>query len=138
MSLLWNSLRIVTPPTRYGQGALTCAPFTGSVIPGPEGLFISLRCAIWARVSQDSGNQFDALRAEAARRGVEVPAEYVPGGLPAWSGAHREQLREALSGARAGRVEVLVVWGAARPARDSHPWMNSYPSSLADLGNESC
>jgi len=78
------------------------------------------RCAIWARVSKDeqeSGNQLDALRAEAARRGLGVAAEYVLDGLSAWTGAHREQLRHALDGARAGRYDVLLVWALDRLER---------------------
>ena len=53
---------------------------------------MSPRCAIWARVStdeQESGNQLGVLRAEAARRGLEVAAEYALDWLSAWTGAHR-------------------------------------------------
>lgn len=78
------------------------------------------RCAIWARVSKDeqeSGNQLAQLRAEAARRGLEVAAEYVLDGLSAWTGAHREQLRQALDDARAGRYDVLLVWALDRLER---------------------
>src|SRR6516225_1396415 len=78
------------------------------------------RCALWARVStdqQESGNQLAALRAEAARRGLEVAAEYVLDGLSAWTGAHRDQLLRALDDARAGRYEVLLVWALDRLER---------------------
>jgi DNA invertase Pin-like site-specific DNA recombinase len=78
------------------------------------------RCAIWARVStdeQEPGNQLDALRAEATRRGWEVAAEYVLDGLSAWTGAHREQLRQALADARAGGYDVLLVWALDRLER---------------------
>jgi putative DNA-invertase from lambdoid prophage Rac len=81
---------------------------------------MSNRCAIWARVSKDeqeSGNQLGQLRAEAARRGLEVAAEYVLDGLSAWTGAHREQLRRALDDAWAGRYEVLFVWALDRLER---------------------
>jgi len=81
---------------------------------------MSPRCAIWARVSKDeqeSGNQLGQLRAEAARRGLEVTAEYVLDGLSAWTGAHREQLRQALDDARAGRYEILLVWALDRLER---------------------
>ncbi len=57
------------------------------------------RCALWARVSKDeqeSGNQLGELRAEAARRGLDVTAEYVLDGASAWKGEHRELLRQAL------------------------------------------
>lgn len=67
---------------------------------------MSPQCALWARVStdeQESGSQLAVLRAEAARRGLEVTAEYVLDGLSAWTGAHRAQLRRALDDARAGR-----------------------------------
>ena len=78
------------------------------------------RCAIWARVStgdQETANQLAALRAEADRRGLEVAAEYVLEGVSAWTGAHREQLRQALDDARAGRFEVLLVWARDRLER---------------------
>lgn len=71
------------------------------------------RCALWARVStdeQDTGNQLAQLRAEVGRRGLEVAREYVLDGLSAWTGGHREHLRQALDDARAGRYEVLLVW----------------------------
>ena len=58
------------------------------------------RCAIWARVSteeQESGNQLAELRQWAARRGLEVAAEYVIDGASAWKGEHREQLTTALA-----------------------------------------
>jgi DNA invertase Pin-like site-specific DNA recombinase len=81
---------------------------------------MSPRCALWARVStdeQETGNQLAALRAEAARRGLEVVAEYVLDGLSAWTGAHRRQLRWALADARAERYEVLLVWALDRLER---------------------
>ena len=81
---------------------------------------MSARCAIWARVStgdQETANQLAALRAEAARRGLDVAAEYVLEGLSAWTGAHRGQLRRALDDARAGRYAVLLVWALDRLER---------------------
>ena len=45
------------------------------------------RCAIWARVStdeQESSNQLSELRQWAARRGLEIAAEYVVDGASAW------------------------------------------------------
>ena len=81
---------------------------------------MSPRCALWAQVStdeQESGNQLAVLRAEAARRGLEVTAEYVLDGMSAWTGAHRGQLRRALDDTRAGRFEVLLVWALDRLER---------------------
>jgi resolvase-like protein len=89
-------------------------------LPSPRLVYMSRRCAIWARVStdgQEAGNHLDALRAEAARRGLEVAAEYVLDGLSAWTGAHREQLRQALDDARTGRYDVLLVWALDRLER---------------------
>jgi len=75
------------------------------------------RCAIWARVStdeQESGNQLAELRQWAARRGLEVVAEYVLDGASAWKGEHREQLTAALADARLGKYDVLLVWALDR------------------------
>jgi putative DNA-invertase from lambdoid prophage Rac len=82
---------------------------------------VGSRCALWARVSRDeqeSGNQLGELRAEAARRGLDVTAEYVLDGASAWKGEHRELLRQALGDARAGRYEVLLVWALDRLSRE--------------------
>jgi putative DNA-invertase from lambdoid prophage Rac len=82
---------------------------------------MSSRCAIWARVStdeQDSGNQLAELRAWAARRGLEVAAEYVLDGASAWKGEHRDRLAQALADARLGRYEVLLVWALDRLSRE--------------------
>ena len=79
------------------------------------------RCAIWARVStdeQDSGNQLPELRQWAARRGLAVAAEYVVDGASAWKGEHREQLAAALSSARLGKYDVLLVWALDRIDRE--------------------
>lgn len=49
------------------------------------------RCAIWARVStdeQESGNQLAELRQWAARRGLDVAAEYVIDGPPRGRASH--------------------------------------------------
>jgi hypothetical protein len=51
------------------------------------------RCALWARVGKDeqeSGVQLGELRAEAARRGLDITAEYVLDGASAWKGEQRE------------------------------------------------
>ncbi len=54
------------------------------------------RCAIWARVStdeQESGNQLDELRTWAARRSLDVAAEYI------------------IDGATAGADKTARLWG---------------------------
>jgi putative DNA-invertase from lambdoid prophage Rac len=82
---------------------------------------VASRCALWARVSKDeqeSGNQLGELRAEAARRGLDVTAEYVLEGASAWKGEHRALLRQALGDARAGRYDVLLVWALDRLSRE--------------------
>jgi Resolvase, N terminal domain len=82
---------------------------------------MSSNCALWARVStaeQESANQLAGLRAWAARRSLEVTAEYVLDGASAWRGEHRELLRQALDDARAGRFEVLLVWALDRLSRE--------------------
>jgi WD40 repeat protein len=56
------------------------------------------RCAIWARVStdeQESGNQLDELRTWAARRSLDVAAEYI------------------IDGATAGADKTARLWGPA-------------------------
>ena len=86
---------------------------------------MSARCAIWARVSKDeqeSGNQLAQLRAEAARRGLEVTAEYVLDGLSAWTGAPggtgaeqerpvsvNAQVKERAAGERACRPGLVLA-----------------------------
>ncbi len=82
---------------------------------------MTTRCAIWARVStdeQDSGNQLAELRQWAARRGFEITAEYVADGASAYRGEHRAQLASALSDARLGRYDVLLVWALDRLSRE--------------------
>jgi DNA invertase Pin-like site-specific DNA recombinase len=82
------------------------------------------RCAIWARVStdeQESDNQLAELRHGAARRGLEVAAEYVLDGASAWKGEHREhreQLGQALADTRLGRYDVLLCWALDRLSRE--------------------
>ena len=82
---------------------------------------MATKCAIWARVStdeQDTGNQLADLRKWAARRGFEITAEYVLEGESAWNGKHREQLRQALTDARLGKFEVMLVWALDRLSRE--------------------
>ena len=79
------------------------------------------RCGIWARVStddQETGNQLAELRRWAARRSLEVVAEYVIEGASAWKGEHREQLAAALADARLGKYDVLLVWALDRLDRE--------------------
>jgi DNA invertase Pin-like site-specific DNA recombinase len=75
------------------------------------------RCAIWARVStddQESSNQLSELRQWAARRGLEIAAEYVVDGASAWKGEHHDRLVAVLTDARLGRYDVLLVWALDR------------------------
>ena len=79
------------------------------------------RCAIWGRVStdeQESGNQLDELRTWAARRGLDVAAEYIIDGASAWKGKHRDQVAAALANVRLGRFDVLLVWALDRLDRE--------------------
>ena len=79
------------------------------------------RCGIWARVStdeQETGNQLAELRHWAARRGLDVAAEYVIDGASAWKGEHREQVAAALADARLGKFDVLLVWALDRLDRE--------------------
>jgi len=46
-----------------------------------------------------------------------TPTPYVLDGLSAWTGAHREQLRQALDGARRGEYDVLLCWALDRLER---------------------
>lgn len=78
-------------------------------------------CAIWARVStdeQETSNQLAELRQWAARRGLEVAAEYVVDGASAWKGEHREQLSQAIADARLGKYDVLLCWALDRLSRE--------------------
>lgn len=78
-------------------------------------------CAIWARVStreQESANQVTELRQWAARRGFDITAEYILPDNSAFKGEQREQLGQALSDARAGRYDILLVWALDRLSRE--------------------
>jgi putative DNA-invertase from lambdoid prophage Rac len=79
------------------------------------------RCGLWVRVSkddQDTGNQLGQLRQLAGRRGMTVVAEYNLDGASAWTGAHRDQLRQALDDARSGKFDVMLVWALDRMSRE--------------------
>lgn len=80
-----------------------------------------MRAALWLRVSTDdqqTGNQLPELRQWAARRDLQVVAEYVVDGASAWKGEHREQLAAALADARLGKYDVLLVWALDRLDRE--------------------
>ncbi len=78
------------------------------------------RTAIYARVSTLAGQspqmQLDVLREYAARRGLEVAAEFVDHGV---SGAleHRPELDRLMAGARQRAFEVVLVYRFDRFAR---------------------
>jgi hypothetical protein len=59
---------------------------------------------------QDTGNQLAELRAWAARRGLDIAAEYVLDGASAWKGKHRDLLARALADARTGGYDVILTW----------------------------
>src|SRR5258708_5489848 len=95
------------------------------------------RCAIWARVStdaQETACQLAELRSWAERRGLKVVAEYVLDGASAWTGKHREQLRQALGDSRIGRYEVLLVWALDRLSREGIEATLSAMRQFADRG----
>jgi putative DNA-invertase from lambdoid prophage Rac len=78
------------------------------------------RVAIWSRVSTDdqaTENQRQALTDYAIRHGWEVAVTYDAGDMSAWTGAHRKLLDRALSDARAGKYNVLLVWALDRIER---------------------
>jgi putative DNA-invertase from lambdoid prophage Rac len=78
------------------------------------------RAAIWSRVSTDeqtTANQRQALTDFATRRGWQVVTTYDADGASAWTGAHRKRLEQALTDARAGRYDVLLVWALDRVER---------------------
>jgi putative DNA-invertase from lambdoid prophage Rac len=85
------------------------------------------KCAIWARVSgsdQLTENQLTVLRAWAARRGLEVAAEFVTEDS-AWAttggngkGAEFDKARAGLlNGARLGHYQVVLIWALDRLSR---------------------
>jgi len=78
------------------------------------------RAALYARVStsgrgQDVNLQLDELRQVAAQRGWQV-TEYVDDGVSG-AKASRPALDKFVDDARAGRIDVLVVWKLDRLAR---------------------
>jgi putative DNA-invertase from lambdoid prophage Rac len=84
------------------------------------------RCAIWARVSttdQHTANQTGVLREWAARRGLDIAAEYITedSGWASGNGAKGKQFDAArtalLDGARLGTYEVILVWAIDRLSR---------------------
>ncbi len=83
---------------------------------------MTTKCAIWCRVSkteQETANQLDELRRWAQRKGFEITREYVFE-VSASNGStkHREMLGQALTDARLGRFEVMLVWALDRVSRE--------------------
>lgn len=78
------------------------------------------KAAIWARVSthdQETGNQMLRLREWAEHRGLEVVETYELE-ESAWNGAQRRELDKALTDARVGHYQVLLVWSLDRLTRE--------------------
>ena len=83
---------------------------------------MTTKCAVWCRVSkteQEMANQLDELRQWAQRKGFEITREYVFE-VSASNGStkHREMLGQALTDARLGRFEVMLVWALDRVSRE--------------------
>jgi DNA invertase Pin-like site-specific DNA recombinase len=79
---------------------------------------VTERAALWARVStvdQVAEDQLLPLRAEAARRGLEVVREFSVA-ESAYLGKHRGELGRML--AEAGAYDVLIVWALDRLSRE--------------------
>jgi DNA invertase Pin-like site-specific DNA recombinase len=86
------------------------------------------KCAIWARVSttdQHAGNQLAVLRQWAAKRDLQIAAEFATEDS-AWAGskagngkgAEFDKSRVALlDGARLGRYDVVLIWAIDRLSR---------------------
>jgi len=80
------------------------------------------KCAIWCRVSkteQETANQYGELRHWAERKGFEITREYTFE-VSASNGSvkHREMLNRAISDARLGHFEVMLVWALDRVSRE--------------------
>lgn len=90
-----------------------------------ENTEVSVRCAIWARVSttdQFTENQLAVLRVWARDRGLDVVAEFVTEDS-AWTNGNGKGLefdkarKDLLNGARLGRYSVVLVWAIDRLSR---------------------
>lgn len=103
------------------------------------------RCALWARVSttdQHTSNQLAELREWAARRGLEVAAEFVTedsawqaGGRANGKGAEFDRKRaELLDGARMGHYQVVLTWGLDRLSRRGAEDMLAFARKLTETG----
>ena len=85
-----------------------------------------VRAALWARVStteQHASNQSDVLREWAARRGLDIVAEFITEDS-AWQngngtkGKEFDRTRDQLiNGARLGHYDVVLVWAVDRLSR---------------------
>jgi DNA invertase Pin-like site-specific DNA recombinase len=87
-----------------------------------------VRAALYARVSttghgQDVGLQLDELRQVAAQRGYRA-TEYVDDGVSGTK-ASRPALDRLMSDARAGRLEIALVWRFDRFARNTAHLINA-------------
>jgi len=80
------------------------------------------RCAIWCRVSkseQETANQQEELRQWAGRKGFEVAREYVfEVSASKGKAEHRDMLNRALTDARLGHFDVMLVWALDRVSRE--------------------
>jgi DNA invertase Pin-like site-specific DNA recombinase len=82
---------------------------------------VPMKCAIWARVSDDHQSteaQLADLRRWAGNRGLDIVAEYVVDAKSAYKGDHLADLDRALDGARLGEYDVLLVWALDRLSRE--------------------
>lgn len=86
------------------------------------------RAAIYTRVSttaQDHGLQLDELRAVAHQRGYTVAAY---GDTASGSGKHLPERERLLDDARAGRIDVILVWRFDRFARSTRDLLDALDS----------
>ncbi len=101
------------------------------------------RAALWARVStreQHTENQLAELRDWAARRGLEVTAEFITEDS-AWQngnggkGAEFDRARgELLDGARLGTYSVVLAWSVDRLSRRGAEDMLAFVRRLSETG----
>ena len=103
------------------------------------------KCALWARVSSSDGsqtneNQLHELREWAARRGLEVAAEFITEDSAWASGSGRKgtefdtRRAELLDGARLGHYQVVLCWGLDRLSRRGAEDMLAFVRRLTETG----